>query len=50
MILHGGDDGQLTKYGKPDEFAFELTCEELQRFDLGEGEIIPTLYQVLELA
>ena len=27
MVLHGGDDGQLTKYGRPDDFAFMYTCE-----------------------
>ena len=27
MVLHGGDDGQLAKYGFPDEMAFTKTCE-----------------------
>ena len=27
MVLHGGDDGQLSKYGKPTDFAFMYTCE-----------------------
>ena len=25
MVLHGGDDGQLTKYGLPDERVFQWT-------------------------
>ena len=43
MILHGGDDGQLAKYGYPDDHVFNWTAEELQRLDIGEGEPMPTL-------
>ena len=49
MILHGGEDGQLSKYGFGDQFVFDWTCEELQTLDIGEGEQMPTLDQVLTL-
>lgn len=49
MILHGGDDGQLGKYGYPEDQVFDWTAEELQRLDIGEGERMPTLEEVLQL-
>jgi len=27
MIVHGGDDGELTLYGFPDKFVYDLTCQ-----------------------
>ena len=29
MIVHGGDDGQLTLYGFPNDFVYDWTCEQL---------------------
>ena len=50
MVLHGGNDGELTLYGLPEERVFEWTAQELQeRIDIGGGERIPTLDQVLSL-
>ena len=44
MVLHGGDDGQLSKYGLPDERVFEWTSNELRtQIDIGEGEKMPML-------
>ena len=43
VVMHGGDEGQLGQYGKPDEFVFERTLESLQTFDIGDGETMPTL-------
>ncbi len=49
MVLHGGDDGELCKYGLPDERVFQWTQEELQtRIDIGEGERIPLLKDLIE--
>ena len=30
MVLHGGNDGQLCKYGLPDEHVFDWTMDELR--------------------
>lgn len=51
MVLHGsGYSGTLKKYGFPADRVFEWTKEELQtRIDLGGGERIPTLEEVLLL-
>ena len=49
MLLHGGDDGQLAKYGFPDDFVFDWTYSELKTLDIGGGEEIPTLDQLLTL-
>merc|ERR1712013_272147 len=49
MVLHGGDNGQLAKYGFADDFAFDWTSAELKRLDIGGGEQIPTLDEVLTL-
>ena len=50
MVLHPGDDGELGQYGFPDDRVQEWTQEELQsRIDVGGGERIPTLEQVLQL-
>ena len=50
MITHGGDDGQLNKYGFPDDYVFEWTKEELQaKIDIGEGLKMPTLEDTLAL-
>jgi glycerophosphoryl diester phosphodiesterase len=51
MVLHGGSEGELSSYGMPDQLAYEWTCDELQsdKIDIGEGQRIPTLAQVLDL-
>ena len=49
MLLHGGDDGQLAKYGFPDDYVFDWTYSELKTLDIGGGEEIPTLDQLLTL-
>ena len=50
MVLHGGDDGQLSKYGLGDERVFNWTSQDLQtRIDIGEGERMPTLEELLQL-
>ena len=51
MVLHGGSQGELTLYGMPTEYVYEWTQEELQseRIDIGGGERIPTLRDVIEL-
>ena len=49
MVLHGGNDGQLAKYGFPDEFVFDWTQAELETLDIGDGERIPTFEELLNL-
>ena len=49
MILHGGEDGELSHFGLPDEFIFDHTSESLRQFDIGEGQTMPRLAEVLEL-
>lgn len=49
MILHGDYNGQLSKYKLPDERVFNWTKDELQTLDIGEGERIPTLEELLDL-
>ena len=50
MIMHGGDDGQLDHYGFPNDYVFDWTCAELQsRLDIGEGERMPTLDELIEV-
>ena len=48
MITHGGDDGQLTLYGFPDNYVYDWTCQELKtKLQLPNGEQIPTLEEML---
>ena len=51
MVLHGGLQGELTLYGMPTEYVQDWTREELQsdRIDIGGGERIPTLLQLIQL-
>ena len=49
MIIHGGEDGQLSKYGMPNDYVFEHTSKQLRQLNIGENEIMPTLAEVLEL-
>ena len=49
MVLHGGADGQLDKYSFADQFVFDWTSDELRTLDIGEGEKMPTLHEVLTL-
>ena len=49
MILHGGSDGQLDQYGLPEQRVFDLTYDELKKLDIGEGEVMPTLEELLTL-
>lgn len=49
MILHGGSDGQLELYGLHDQRVFDWTCEELRKLDIGDGEVMPTLEELLIL-
>ena len=48
MIMHGGDNGELTDYGLSEDFAFQKTQAELQSLDIGEGEQMPTLEELLQ--
>ena len=50
MIMHGGNDGQLSHYGLPDDHVFDWTAEELMRLDIGEGERMPTLEELFKLS
>ena len=44
MILHGGSNGELNKYGLEDQHVFQWTQNQLEtQIDLGEGQCIPTL-------
>ena len=38
MVLHGGNEGQLAKYGFPDDHVFDWTYNELRTLDIGAGE------------
>ena len=50
MVLHGGKDGDLSKYGHAKEHVFHWTKKDLQsKIDLGGGERIPTLESVIEI-
>lgn len=49
MILHGGSDGQLELYGLNDERVFDWTFDQLRKLDIGEGEVMPTLEELLKL-
>ena len=50
MIVHGGDDGQLSLYGFPDDYVYEWTFEELrQKIKLSNGEQMPTLLEMLKV-
>ena len=43
VVMHGGDEGQLSQYGMSDQFVFERTLKSLQKIDIGDGETMPTL-------
>ena len=48
MVMHGGSDGQLKKYGLPDDYCFKWTCEELRtKFKIEDGTPMPTLEEFL---
>ena len=46
---HGGSDGQLELYGLHDERVFDWTSDKLKTLDIGEGEVMPTLEELLHL-
>ena len=49
--MHGGDNGELSSYGLPNDYVFEWTSKELiERIDIGEGERMPTLEELLKEA
>ena len=51
MIMHGGDNGELNKYGYPNDYVFDWTSKDLiERLDIGEGERMPTLEMLLKEA
>lgn len=49
--MHGGDNGELNHhFNLPEiEYIFDKTFEELREFDMGQGERIPTLRDVIAL-
>jgi len=47
MIVHGGDNGELGELGQPSVNVFDWTREELQTLDIGQGERMPTLEELL---
>ena len=50
MIMHGGDNGEHHTQGFKSAYIFDQTQEELQaQIDLGEGQTVPTLDELLEL-
>lgn len=49
VVLHGGVDGQVEEYTQENKCIFEYNFIEIQSFDVGEGERVPTLDQVFEL-
>ena len=50
-ILHGGDNGELNHhFNLPQvEYIFDKTLDELRQYDMGEGEKVPTLLEVINL-
>lgn len=50
VILHGGDNGELNHHFTFDDthYIFEKSFEELMKFDMGDGEKIPTLDKLLK--
>ena len=50
VVLHGGDDGELSLYGLNNEYIFNWTKEQLQtKIDIGEEQRIPSLQSVIDL-
>jgi glycerophosphoryl diester phosphodiesterase len=49
IILHGGDNGELNHHFPLDntEYIFDHTYETLLTYDVGEGEKIPTLEELI---
>lgn len=53
IILHGGDDGELNHHFKSLKetiYIFDLTLDEIMTFDFGEGERVPILEHLIQLA
>lgn len=50
MILHGGNDGQMSDYDLPNDYVYEWTSEELKaKIKLSNGEQMPTLREFLSV-
>ena len=49
VVLHGGPNGELTDFARPKDFIWKMTHHQLQKLDLGEGEKVTTLEEVLML-
>lgn len=52
VILHGGDEGELNHHFKGLKetiYIFNMTFEEISKYDMGEGEKVPTLEELLRL-
>ena len=50
MVMHGGRDGDLGQYDLPDDRVFDWTCKQLKSVDIGQGESMPTLEEVIKVA
>lgn len=53
IILHGGDDGELNHHFKElreIHYIFDKTLDEMKAYDFGEGETVPLLEELIQLA
>lgn len=47
--MHGGPNGELTDFNRPKDFIWKMTHQQLLKLNLGEGEKVTTLEEVLML-
>ena len=50
VVLHGGQNGELDAFNRPKDFVWKMNLAQLQKLNLGDGEKITTLEEVLMLA
>lgn len=53
IILHGGDDGELNHHFPTMTeltYIFDLTLEEMLTYDMGDGQRVPILEELIALA
>ena len=48
MVMHGGADGELSDYGRSNDYVYDWDSTQLQtKLDIGGGARMPTLEDVI---
>ena len=49
VVIHGGQNGDLEPFNRPKDYVWKMTHQQLLKLNIGEGEKVTTLEEVLML-